>query len=126
MEKELQRQIAKKLEQRIEKEVLEKVDSAILQPQVDKALDKDIRKAVLSQVGPVSTPNNGSSTTVCVFWLTGKRIRTPRQGEGPGEEPEELEEWDREQPLDHISAGDDGAGSEEQWAEKGPHGHWLW
>lgn len=92
MEKELQRQIAKKLEQRIEKEVLEKVDSAILQPQVDKVLDKDIGKAVLSQVGPVSTPSNGSSTTVCVFWLIGKRIRTPRQGEGPGEEPEKLEE----------------------------------
>lgn len=78
LEKELQRQIAKKLEQRMEKEVLEKVDSAILQPQVDKVLDKDIRKAVqhkLSQVGPVSTHtcSNGSRTSVCMFWLTGKR-----------------------------------------------------
>ena len=54
----------------MEKEVSEKVDSAILQPQVGKVLDKDIRKAVqhqLSQVDLVSTCSNGSSTyRMCV------------------------------------------------------------
>lgn len=67
LEKELQRQIAKKLEQRMEKEVLEKVDNAILQPQVDKVLDKSIGKAFQHQVDQSACTHTCSSATACVL-----------------------------------------------------------